>query len=523
MNGASCVVLLAAIFGAGALSARALEPGGSPGPVKLTTLSGDPLSMNNYDERPATAVLFLSGRCEITGQATAEINRLYLKYRLRNVLFVAVFSNPLETADDVRTFCQRTGMIFPAYRDPRGDVARQFGAQATPELFLLDRGGALVFRGGLQDDKARQAYDAAAGSLLRKLPIPVASYPPAGTPIDLPGAKREIEDPYGTIAFSSELIFEKIPFAPAHHCSTICEAGNQDLLCLWYGGSYESADDQVLFLARRKSGEKNWGKPRVLLANAVQPPGNGVIFRDAANRVWIVWGRMEGSRPMRRGSGWDRCRLFFRTSDDHGETWSEDRPLLTETLWCVPRNPPITLTDGTLLLPVEGSLDGVEGSHFLTLPRGGDCWQRAGFTSGGSQPAVVQRKDESLLALMRHSRNITQIDSRDGGTTWSKAQPTSLANPDAGITMTKLASGHLLVVYNDSPTRRTPLVIARSLDEGKTWEEPRHLESNPGEYSYPCVIQSGDGQIHVTYTYRRYAIKHVEFNEDWLVHYERPD
>jgi len=34
---------------------------------------------------------------------------------------------------------------------------------------------------------------------------------------------------------------------------------------------------------------------------------------------------------------------------------------------------------------------------------------------------------------------------------------------------------------------------------------------------------SADGKIHVTYTYRRYAIKHVEFNEDWLVHYERPD
>ena len=231
---------------------------------------------------------------------------------------------------------------------------------------------------------------------------------------------------------------------------------------------------------------------------------------------------MEGSRPTRRGSGWNHCRLL-RMSTDHGVTWSEDLPMFEETLWCVPRNPPITLADGVLVLPVEGLQEKVEGSYFLTLAREESEWRCAGFTSGGSQPAVVQRRDGSLLALLRHSRNITQIESRDAGQTWTTAVPTVLSNPDSGITMTKLANGHLLVVYNDSPTRRTPLVVVRSIDEGKTWEEPRHLESNPGEYSYPCIIQTADGKIHVSYTYRRYSIKHVEFNEDWLVHFERPD
>ena len=89
--------------------------------------------------------------------------------------------------------------------------------------------------------------------------------------------------------------------------------------------------------------------------------------------------------------------------------------------------------------------------------------------------------------------------------------------------MTRLANGHLLLVYNDSQTERTPLAIVRSLDEGKTWEKPLSLECNPGEYSYPCIIQTTDGKIHVTYTFRRYAIKHVQFNEDWLTHFERPD
>ena len=226
---------------------------------------------------------------------------------------------------------------------------------------------------------------------------------------------------------------------------------------------------------------------------------------------------------MPRGSGWDRCRLMVRTSTDHGVTWSEDRPMFDETLWCVPRNPPIALADGTLLLPVEGWLGDVEGSHFLTLAKGASEWKRAGFTSGGSQPAVVERKDGSLLALLRYAANIRQIESRDAGQTWSPFEVTPLKCPDAGITMTRLANGHLVLVYNDSQNSRTPLSISRSLDEGRSWEKPLNLESNPGEYSYPIVIQTADGKIHVSYTYRRYSIKHVELNEDWLVHLSRPN
>ena len=89
--------------------------------------------------------------------------------------------------------------------------------------------------------------------------------------------------------------------------------------------------------------------------------------------------------------------------------------------------------------------------------------------------------------------------------------------------MTHLRNGHLVLVFNDSETDRTPLSIARSLDEGRTWETPLVLESNPGEYSYPCVIQTSDGRIQATYTFRRYTIKHVELDENWLVHLDRPN
>ncbi len=146
-----------------------------------------------------------------------------------------------------------------------------------------------------------------------------------------------------------------------------------------------------------------------------------------------------------------------------------------------------------------------------------------GGVTGGSQPTVVQRSDGSLLTLLREGPRIMQTESRDAGRTWSNARPTALKNPDAGIAMTRLTNGHVVLVFNDSETDRSPLSIVRSLDEGRSWEAPLVLESNPGEYSYPCVIQTSDGRIHITYTFRRYTIKHVELGESWLVNLERPN
>jgi len=214
---------------------------------------------------------------------------------------------------------------------------------------------------------------------------------------------------------------------------------------------------------------------------------------------------------------------MFRTSDDDGHTWSEDHEFLGDELRAVPRNPPVRRSNGDFVLAVEGYLNHKDGSAFLIGTEGGRRWRRGGFTGGGSQPAIVERRDGSLLALLRAAPRLTQVESRDGGESWSSALTTPLRNPDAGISMTKLANGHLVLVFNDSDRMRTPLSVARSLDEGRTWETPLHLESNPGEYSYPCVICTSDGRIHVSYTFRRYAIKHVEFNEDWIVDTERPN
>ena len=67
----------------------------------------------------------------------------------------------------------------------------------------------------------------------------------------------------------------------------------------------------------------------------------------------------------------------------------------------------------------------------------------------------------------------------------------------------------MALVYNHTPSRRTPLNVAVSEDDGETWKQVLTLEDQPGEYSYPCVIQAQDGKLHVAYTWKRERIKHV--------------
>lgn len=481
--------------------------------MPLVRLDGGSLTLTNFAERKGTVVVFLSTRDVWPAAEARALGELAAPLRLRGILFVGVFPNAAESSSEVRRFAQRTSLTFPVYRDPQQLAVARFGARVTPEVYLLDSSGALVYHdapgGTSTTDLARAIH-----SFLDGKPVNGTRAPATGTPIGQLRPKREVEDPFGAVAFSSELIFERIPEAPAHHCATITEAANGDLVAVWYGGSYESADDQTLFLSRRKRGDRAWSTPRVLIRDSAQPPGNAVVFRAGGRQLGLVWARMEASRPLRRGGGWGQTRLQWRTSDDHGISWSKDRPFLGGLAEGV-RNVPITLATGELLLPLAHS--------FARSADGGRSWEHLGAVNAGGQPTVVERTDGSLFTLLRKGPRILQTESRDGGRTWSPAAVTELKNPDAGIAMTRLRNGHLVLVFNDSAKERTPLSIARSLDEGRTWQPPLVLEANPGEYSYPCVIQTSDERIHVTYTFRRYAIRHVELNEDWLTHLDRPN
>lgn len=127
------------------------------------------------------------------------------------------------------------------------------------------------------------------------------------------------------------------------------------------------------------------------------------------------------------------------------------------------------------------------------------------------QPSVLLHPDGKLQAIGRtgHAfKRIFETWSSDNGKTWSPLKLTALPNPNSGTDAVTLRDGRHLLIYNHTPDSRTPLNLAVSND-GKTWQAVAVIESEPGEYSYPAIIQARDGLVHITYTWKRERIKHV--------------
>ncbi len=109
-------------------------------------------------------------------------------------------------------------------------------------------------------------------------------------------------------------------------------------------------------------------------------------------------------------------------------------------------------------------------------------------------------------------------ESRDGGQTWSPGVDTAWPNPNSAVDFLRLKNGHLLLIYNDSFSIRTPLTALVSVDGDKSYPYRRNLVEGPGPYAYPFTIQTDDGLIHVVYTTEgRTTIMHVSFDEQAIL------
>jgi predicted neuraminidase len=320
-----------------------------------------------------------------------------------------------------------------------------------------------------------------------------------------------------SVVVGAEFIYEEAPF-PQCHASTIAEAADGSLVASWFGGTREKHPDVGIWVSRKPPGGE-WSAP-VEVADGVQygapdgevhrhPCWNPVLFRPEGGPLLLFY--KVGPTP---ATWWG----MLTTSDDGGESWSEPRRLPEGILGPI-KNPPIALADGSILCGSSTEDDGWR-VHFERTPDLGRTWTRTGPINDGQsiaaiQPSLLTRADGSLVALGRSRQGrLWQATSADGGMSWSETTLIDVANPNSGTDAVTLDDGRHLLVFNDTERGRSPLNVAISDDDGETWRTVLDLESVPGEYSYPTVIQASDGLVHVTYTWNRERIKHVTIDPE---------
>lgn len=359
---------------------------------------------------------------------------------------------------------------------------------------------------------------------------------------------------------ADEWLYEEADF-PQCHSASIVETTKGDLVATYFGGTKERNPDVSIWVSRKPKGSKTWTAPQ-MVADGVElkplkPNPEGKVSQVVTPQKpafkgkfmpipeWASWKTNRGEAAIGnnyREACWNpvlyqvpggELQLYFKIgpnvagwkgwvcrSKDGGKTWSQREPL-PDGIYGPVKNKPV-LSKGRLIAPTSDERDGWK-LYFEYSDDMGKTWKRSPFVEADEgvkaiQPSIIFLPDGRLQAVCRtRSRHVGITYSSDNGETWSKLQLIDTPNNNSGLDAVTLQDGSFAMICNHWPIEpdkekgaRTPLALLKSKD-GIHWEHWMTLEDSPiSQYSYPSIIQTKDGHIHVVYTWRRERVKHVE-------------
>jgi alpha-L-rhamnosidase len=385
---------------------------------------------------------------------------------------------------------------------------------------------------------------------------------PGGELKEIGSGSYDIEHPLaqrGPQVVTDEFIYSQADF-PQCHSASIVETRRGDLVATFFGGTKERNPDVCIWVSRKPKGTDTWTKP-VMVADGTEMAHIDTLLKGskvyssakpAFNGRFMPYPQWTGNwgeatvDGVHREACWNpvlfenskgELQLYFKigpnvanwegwriTSKDGGKTWSR-REKLPDGLYGPIKNKPVAVGGKRIVSPSSDERDGWK-LYFELSDDDGKTWRRTPFVEADDgilaiQPSVIILPDGRLQALCRtRSRHIGVTYSSDNGETWTKLKLIDMPNNNSGIDAVTLDDGTFAMICNDWPIEpdkqkgaRTPLSIMRSND-GTNWKHWITLEDSPiSQYSYPSIIQTRDGHIHVVYTWRRQRVKHVELKE----------
>jgi alpha-L-rhamnosidase len=314
-----------------------------------------------------------------------------------------------------------------------------------------------------------------------------------------------------------QFIYDTASF-PSCHASTIVETP-AGIVAAWFGGSNEGNPDVCIYMSRYSKGK--WTAPKMIADGWINDKTryacyNPVLYQVPGGELILFY---KIGPNVQGWTGW------IKRSQDHGETWSAAEQMPEGILGPI-KNKPL-LRDGLLICPSSTENKGWR-VHFEYTKDNGHSWTKSeplndGKTLSGIQPSILEHGDSKLQAICRSMDGVlNETWSSDNGRTWSMLQPTVIPNNNSGIDAATLKNGKHILVYNHVKSAkgewgpRSPINVAIS-DDGKDWYSALVLYDEKGaEFSYPYVLQTSDGLVHIVYTWKRKKIRHVVIDPEKL-------
>jgi predicted neuraminidase len=429
------------------------------------------------------------------------------------------------------------------------------GALALMVIFIL-AGWKIVSRSPAPDFLAlpRQAASAPSALLANH-----ATGPAAAAPV----LQRS---PDGRFEFDARFVSS----APgqAVHAASLVELRDGRLRAVWFSGSREGAGDVAVKTSVMDGATLRWSEETTLfdrrqlqrdLWRYVKKIGNPVIARlpDGSLALWMVNVSV---------GGWAGSSISWARSTDDGVTWSQARRLVTSpflNISTLAKGAPIFYQNGQIGLPVYHEFV-TKFAEILRLGTQGQMIDKTRIPGSHNslQPVVLVGGARQAQAYMRSGSSTAVMASStgDAGATWAPAHATAWPNPDSALAGVVTAAGQHWLALNPQPKNREVLALLRTAP-GSSFDgaQPWTVESSPSpgtrlsvsdyerllggelrsrgasdaqaradvdsakrqlcgaqacaqEFSYPYLLQSRDGYLHLVYTWHRTRIKHVRLD-----------
>ncbi|MCD7438638.1 exo-alpha-sialidase [Streptomyces lincolnensis] len=366
--------------------------------------------------------------------------------------------------------------------------------------------------------------------------------------------------------------------AVQNHAANLALLPDGDLACVWFGGTQEGVSDIRVWFSRLDAAADRWSDPVPLSDDDTRSEQNPLLFTTPHGEVWLLHtaqkaGNQDTAEVRVRISTdsartWSPPRTLFPADGTSGVFVRQPVVVLDSGRWLLP-------VFRCVSTPGRRWSGDHDTSSVMISDDEGRTWRERPVpdSEGAVHMNVRPLADGTLLALFRSRRadHVLTARSSDGGVTWTPPAPGTLPNNNSSIQYVRLTDGRLALAHNNSSAAdatarrlslydeidddglaatpaappqdsapketpgsafwgapRAPMTLSLSPDGGATWPVSRDLETGDGhcltnnsrdrlnrEFSYPSILQTSDGTLHLAYTYWRQAIKYVRVRPDW--------
>lgn len=116
----------------------------------MTDFAGKTHTLADYKGK--TVVLsFLSHNCPYSRGTDPALSKVASDYAKKGVVFLGIDSDASNTVESVKKYATEKGLSFPIAKDVDNAYADIMGAARTPETYIIDGEGKLVFHGAYDD------------------------------------------------------------------------------------------------------------------------------------------------------------------------------------------------------------------------------------------------------------------------------------------------------------------------------------------------------------------------------------